>query len=147
MAIAEADAADVAVKSFDERIARHALRAEHPGYVLEVHHEEGEFVGVGAPIVTVADLERPYVDVFVPQAAIDEARVGRAVKVRVDAVDAAFTGRVEWIGRRTEFTPTFLFSDRERPNLVIRVRVRVDDPERRLRAGVPTFVTWEDGPG
>lgn len=147
VAIAEADAADVAVKSFDERIARHALRAEHPGYVLEVHHEEGEFVGVGAPIVTVADLERPYVDVFVPQAAIDEARVGRAVKVRVDAVDAAFTGRVEWIGRRTEFTPKFLFSDRERPNLVIRVRVRVDDPERRLRAGVPTFVTWGDEPG
>ena len=39
----------------------------------------------------------------------------------------------------TEFTPKFLFSPRERPNLVVRVRVRVDDPERRLHAGVPAF--------
>ena len=48
------------------------------------------------------------------------------------------------IGRRTEFTPKFLFSDRERPNLVLRVRIRVHDPERRLRAGLPAFVTIED---
>jgi HlyD family secretion protein len=145
VAIAEAEAAAAAMKSYDERIARHVLHSDHAGNVLEVHHEEGEFVGVGSPIVTVADLEHPYVDIFVPQGQIDEASVGREAQIHVDALDDSFSGRVEWIGRRTEFTPKFLFSERERPNLVIRVRVRVDDPDRRLRAGVPTFVTWVDG--
>ncbi|MCA9696119.1 MAG: HlyD family efflux transporter periplasmic adaptor subunit [Myxococcales bacterium] len=147
VAVAEAEAAEAAIKSQDERIARHVLRSEHVGTVLEVHHEEGEFVGVGAPIATLADLAHPYVDVFVPQGQIDEARVGREATVHIDALEADFAGRVEWIGRRTEFTPKFLFSERERPNLVVRVRVRVDDPEHLLRAGVPTFVTWVgDGP-
>lgn len=146
VAVAEAEAAESAMKAYDERIARHVLRSEHAGYVLEMHREEGEFVGVGSPIVTIADLARPYVDVFVPQGDIDEPALGRAAHIHVDALEEAFSGRVEWIGRRTEFTPKFLFSERERPNLVIRVRIRVDDPEHRLRAGVPAFVTWADGP-
>lgn len=146
VAVAEAEAAEAAMKAYDERILRHALRADHEGYVLEVHREEGEFVGVGSPIVTMADLARPYVDVFVPQGQIDEPAIGRAALVHVDAIDEAFSGHVEWIGRRTEFTPKFLFSERERPNLVVRVRIRVKDPEHHLRAGVPAFVTWAESP-
>ena len=146
VAVAEAEAAEAAMKAYDERIARHMLRSEHEGYVLEVHREEGEFVGVGSPIVTMADLSRPYVDVFVPQGDIDEPALGRAAQIHIDALDETFAGRVEWIGRRTEFTPKFLFSERERPNLVVRVRIRVDDPEHHLRAGVPAFVTWAERP-
>lgn len=138
---AEAEAAEAAVKGYDERIARHVLRSEHTGYVLEMHHEEGEFIGVGSALVTIADLSRPYVDVFVPQGQIDDAAVGEPARVRIDAAEDPFEAHVEVISRRTEFTPKFLFSERERPNLVIRVRIRVDDPEHRLRAGVPAFVT------
>jgi HlyD family secretion protein len=63
------------------------------------------------------------------------------VHVRVDSLDESLDGRVEHISPRTEFTPRFLFSEQERPNLVIRARIRVDDPEERLRAGVPAFVS------
>jgi HlyD family secretion protein len=141
VAEAQAEAAEAAVKAADARIDRHVLWSEHEGHVLEVHREEGEFVGVGTPIITMADLARPYVDVFVPQGRIDEATLGASATVHVDAIEEDFEGEVEMIGRRTEFTPKFLFSDRERPNLVLRVRVRVRDPEHRLRAGLPAFVT------
>ena len=50
-------------------------------------------------------------------------------------------GKVEYVAQRTEFTPRFLFSEQERPNLVVRVRVRVDDDQERLHAGVPAFAT------
>jgi HlyD family secretion protein len=143
VAEAQAEAAEASVKTSEARIARHVLASEHAGHVLEVHREEGEFVGVGTPIVTMADLERPYVDVFVPEGRVDDAALGAAASVRIDASDAPFEGHVELIGRRTEFTPKFLFSDRERPNLVLRVRIRVHDPERRLRAGLPAFATIE----
>jgi hypothetical protein len=63
--------------------------------------------------------------------------------VRVDALGTTLPGHVEHVARKAEFTPRFLFSERERPNLVIRVRVRVDDPGERLHAGVPAFVTIE----
>jgi hypothetical protein len=42
---------------------------------------------------------------------------------------------------RTEFTPRYLFSEGERENLVLRVRVRIEDPKRELHGGVPAFVT------
>ena len=54
---------------------------------------------------------------------------------------------MENVGRKTEFTPRFIFSERERPNLVVRIRVRIEDPEERLHAGVPAFVTFERGGG
>ena len=50
------------------------------------------------------------------------------------------SGHIEHIFPKTEFTPRFLFSEGERPNLVLRTRVRVDDPQQRLHGGVPAFV-------
>jgi HlyD family secretion protein len=93
----------------------------------------------GAPVITLADTSRPYVDVFVPQAAVAAVRLGAAARVRIDALPAALDAAVEDIGRQTEFTPRFLFSERERPNLVVRVRVRVRRPATpapRGRAGL-----------
>jgi HlyD family secretion protein len=142
VAEADAKAAETAVLAADERIARHVLATQHTGDVLEVHREEGEFVGPGSPLITMADISHPYVDVFVPQGTSEQPAIGDLATVRVDATDDTFAGAVIYIGRRTEFTPKFLFSDRERPNLVLRVRVEIADPEHRLRAGVPAFAIF-----
>lgn len=125
----------------DERLARYALRVHDPGEVLDVHVEDGELAAVGTPAATVADVHHPYVEVFVPQGEMDRVKIGDVATVRVDATSTPFPGKVEYVAQRTEFTPRFLFSQQERPNLVIRVRVRIDDAEQRLHAGVPAFAT------
>jgi multidrug resistance efflux pump len=138
-AVARAEASQSAVRSADERIARHVLRTDNDGLVLDVHLDPDEFGAIGAPIVTIADVQHPYVDVYVPQARVNTMQVGTHVEVKVDSRDAPYAGTVEYVSRETEFTPKFLFSERERPNLVIRVRVRIDAPEGDLQAGVPAF--------
>jgi HlyD family secretion protein len=132
--------ATAALAAETERLARHVLVADGPAVVLDVHLEPGEIAAAGAPVVTVADTHRPYVDVFVPQERLGGIRVGAPATVRIDALAQALGGTVEEIGRRTEFTPRYLFSPRERPNLVVRVRIRVDDPTGAVPAGVPAFV-------
>ena len=122
------------------RLARFELRAFDPGEVLEVHLRTGELAVPGVPVVTVADTARPYADVFVPQGEVGGIAVGAPARARVDSVAHEIPGRVERVSRRTEFTPRYLFSSTERANLVLRVRVRFDDPARELHAGVPTFV-------
>jgi HlyD family secretion protein len=122
-----------------ERLARFILGANADGEVLDVEVKPGELAVVGTPAVKLADTQHPYVDVFVPQGGMDGVRVGAPVTVRVDATSAPFPGKVEYVAPETEFTPKFLFSERERPHLVVRVRVRVDDPGRRLHAGIPAF--------
>lgn len=132
--------AGVAVGVEEEKLAKYTVEAKVAGTILDVHVNPGELAGAGAPVATLADTAHPYVDVFVPQGEIAGVIVGAKATVRTDATGQTLTGSVEHVARRTEFTPRFLFSERERPNLVVRVRVRVDDPERRLHAGVPAFV-------
>lgn len=137
---ARVEAAQADVRAAEERIARHVLRSDARGSVLDVHLEPNEFAQVGAAVVTIADIQHPYVDVFVPQERMNGVDVGDTTRVRVDGREASYDAAVEYIGRQTEFTPKFLFSDRERPNLVLRVRMRIDAPVGDLHAGVPAFV-------
>jgi HlyD family secretion protein len=134
-------AAAAAVDMVGERLRLYQLHAVEAGTVLDVTADPGEVVAPGMPVVTIADARRPYADVFVPQGELAGIAVGAAVQVEVDGLDDQLAATVEHIARRTEFTPRFLFSERERPNLVVRVRVRIADPDRRLHAGVPAFVT------
>lgn len=140
---ARARAAQIAHDIEQKRLERYVLRAHQPGAVLDLHAEPGEVVAAGTPVVSLADRARPFADVFVPQAELGGIDVGDRARVRVDARAQPFTGVVEHIAAQTEFTPRFLFSERERPNLVVRVRVRIEDPGGALHAGVPAFVDIE----
>jgi HlyD family secretion protein len=143
---ARAQAAAAGLAATEQRLLRYVLRSPVAGDVVDVHVKSGEMVAPGALAVTLADLDHPFVDVFVPQAQLSGIAVGRRAHVGADGVGRPagagqeLTGRVEHVFSRTEFTPRFLFSDSERPNLVVRVRIRIDDPSHRLPAGVPAFV-------
>ena len=92
-------------------------------------------------MVSIVDIHHPYADVFVPVAEAPHIRLGDAATLWVEGLTAAAHGRVEQIYPRAEFTPRFVFSPRERPNLMMRIRVRVDDPDGRFHAGLPAYVT------
>jgi HlyD family secretion protein len=141
VAEARALAVEAALGVEQVRLERHELHSPDEADILDVHVELGEVIGAGSAVITLANTAHPYVDVFVPQGKLEGIVVGKAAKVKVDSLAQPLPGKVEHVAQRTEFTPRFLFSERERPNLVVRVRVRVDDPKRRLHAGVPAFVT------
>lgn len=142
---ARVESATAALAALDARLRRYTLQAPQGGDVVDVHVSRGEIAAPGAPAVTIADLDHPFADVFVPEARMSEVRVGMRARVRVDGVRQPVAGRVEHIFPRTEFTPRFLFSDTERPNLVLRVRVRIEDRNHNLHAGIPVFVELEGG--
>lgn len=137
---ARADVSAASLSAAQQQLVRYNLRALRAGEVSEVYAREGEVLAAGAPVVAVTDPRRPYADVFVPQAQLAPFIPGRAVRVRVDALERPLDGRVEFVATRSEFTPRYLFSEQERPHLVVRVRVRIEAPQRQLHAGVPAFV-------
>jgi HlyD family secretion protein len=142
VAEARAEGAAAVVNLEDERLLRNELVAPAEGVVLDVHVKAGEVVAAGTPVVTVGDPRHPYADVFVPQGKLEGIRVGLPAEVRIDAASVPLRGKVETIARKTEFTPRYLFSEKERSNLVVRVRVRIEDPGQRFHAGVPAFVVF-----
>lgn len=140
VAQARADAARASLALTEAKLARYALRSPTAGAVVDVHVKTGEMVAPGSPAVTLADLDHPYVDVFVPEGRVHAVRVGAAAEARIDGITAPFKGTIEHVFPSTEFTPRYLFSESERPNLVIRTRVRLEDPKHLLHDGVPAFV-------
>jgi HlyD family secretion protein len=139
-ALARSSQTHAALDAQDARLAKFVLRAEVGGSVLDTHVEPGEVAQPGVAIATVGETRRPYIDVFVPQADLGGIRVAAAAQVRVDAYPGEwFQGAVEMIGRSLEFTPRYLFSEKERPNLVVRVRIDLRDSGEKLHAGTPGF--------
>lgn len=124
-----------------ERLARIELRAPLSGIVRHRLIEPGEMAAAGAPVAVLIDPDHPYIDAFVPQGALATLRVGGRATVRVDG-RAPVTGAIERIGERLEFTPRYLFGPEDRPDLVARVRVRLDTGEG-LHAGVPADVVFQ----
>ncbi len=143
---ARVDSARAALAAEEARLARSVLRAPAAGVVLDTTAEPGEVLAAGTPAVILGETRRPYLDVFVAQQDLAGVRVGAAAAVRVDAARETFHGTVSDVARTTEFTPRYLFSPRERANLVVRVRIDVEDPREELHAGVPALARIERTP-
>ncbi|HSC85930.1 MAG TPA: HlyD family efflux transporter periplasmic adaptor subunit [Polyangiaceae bacterium] len=139
---AQTEAAQSALTLEQERVERYELKAPISGEILDVHANSGEIVAVGTPVVTLADVEHPYIEVFVPQTQLAGIAIGREGVLHVDAHPGGFPGVVEYVSSRVEYTPRYLFSEQERPRLVVRVRLRIRDPKHELVAGVPGFVSF-----
>jgi len=139
-AAARASAAHASALVEAERLKKQLLTAPLQGAILDVHVRRGEVVGAGTPIATLADPQRPYVDIFVPEGELGRFAVGGRTRVHADISPQVWSGRIETLARRAEFTPRYLFSDKERPHLMMRVRVRIEDPQETLHAGLPVAV-------
>jgi len=141
--IARADArvaeAEDAVAVADRQLEKHVLKAPIDGAVLDVYPEVGEVLQQGSPVLSVVDRSRPYADVFVPVSDAPKIKLGAPMMIAVEGDTHEVPGVVERVYPQLEFTPRFIYSPRERPNQLMRVRVRLDNREGRLHAGMPAY--------
>jgi multidrug resistance efflux pump len=99
---------------------------------------------LAAPNKALATLIEPdlWVRVYVPESQIGRLRLGQEATVRVDSFPGRrFQGVVEQINRQAEFTPRNVQTPEERVNQVFGVKVRLDNREGLLRAGMAADVT------
>ena len=117
------------------------LRAPVSGVVLTRPAEPGEVAAVGATILTTADLDNVYVEVYVPQTDLGRLRLGQRAWVSIDAYpQREFPGWISFINAKAEFTPKTVETYKERVALVYRTKIRVDNPEHLLKPGMPAEV-------
>ncbi len=119
-------------------LARCKLFAPLAGRVLSKSREPGEMVQPGTPIVTIGDLSRPWVNLYVGERDLGRVHLGMPARVSVDAFpNQPFTGRVSFVADRAEFTPKNIQTPDERVKLVYRVKVDVDTHDGALKPGMP----------
>lgn len=135
---AQSDEAQAAVAA--ARVALTDLQVTSPvdGVVTRKHAEVGETLGAGRPVVTVTDISRPWLRVYIPENQIGRVRLGAAARVRVDTFpDREFEGRVSYVSSQAEFTPKNVQTQEERVKLVFAVNVTVDNRDGTLKPGMP----------
>jgi HlyD family secretion protein len=107
--------------------------------VLDVR--PGDLVAPNTPVATLLERDQIYVRIYIPETEIGNIRLGQKAEVRVDSFPkTVFEGAIEQINQQAEFLPRNVQTREERVHQVFGVKVRIDDPSGRIRAGMAADV-------
>ena len=130
--------AEKALALAELNLARCQLFAPIAGRVLSKNREVGEVVAPGTPVVTMGDLSRPWLNVYVGERDLGKLKLGMPAWVYVDAYPKQpFPARVRYIAETSEFTPKNIQTQEERVKLVYRVKLEMENKDGTLKPGMP----------
>ncbi len=125
-------------------LANTVVHAPGAGTVTEKVAEIGEFISPGLPIIKTADLEHPWLKVYLPLPRLGAVKVGQPARVTTDARPGhTYHGRVVEVSDTPEFTPKNIQTREQRVTMVFWVKVAVDDAHGELKPGMPADATIE----
>lgn len=140
---AELAAARAALAAAQQTAADLVLTAPVAGTVLSRNAEPGEVLPAGMPAVTLGDVSRPYVRVYVDESVLPRLVVGQRATAVLDAFpDRTFEGRIVALSPKAEFTPRIALTRDERADLMFGVRVDFADTTGMLKSGLPVTVRF-----
>jgi HlyD family secretion protein len=137
-----AAAAPVAVAQ--AQIQKLTLRAPANGLVLDRSVYTDELALPGATLLTLADLDKVSLVVYLPETRLNLVRLGQTVQVRVDSFpNRNFPGQIIYIANKANFIPDKVQAYEDRVTLVFAVKISLANPGHLLKPGVPADVTLE----
>jgi HlyD family secretion protein len=135
---AQVTQAEAALAEAQARLADTRIESPTDGIVLRKNLEPGATATPGTPVLTLVDPQTLWVRAYVSEVDLGRVRLGQAARVTVDAFPGrAFEARVTEIAPEAEFTPRNVQTQKERVNLVFRVKITVANSDGRLKPGMP----------
>jgi multidrug efflux pump subunit AcrA (membrane-fusion protein) len=145
---ARVDQAKTAVEALKAQRELQRLTAPLGGTILTIPINQGEVAAQGATLITVADLERLSLVVYVPENRMGELALGMSVVVTADAFPRQlFQGTVSAIADQAEFTPRNVATKEERVNLVFAVEIELQQVDGMLKPGMPVTARFAEERG
>ena len=120
------------------------LKAPVVGVVLERFISLGETVLPGTVVADILDTASLYVDVFVEEKEIAGLKLQERVKLLVDGQERLdLSGLITYFGRKAEFSPKYIISEKERQSLLYRVKIKIDRQVELFKIGMPLTVVFK----
>lgn len=130
------------------QLSKTEIRSPIDGEVARRSIRAGEVATPGSTLMVVANLDQVDLTLFVPELSIGQVHTGQNVEVQVDSFPGEiFPGEVVFIATEAEFTPRNVQTREDRLSLVFAVKVRIDNPDHRLKPGMPADATIVEGRG
>jgi|AntDeeMinimDraft_5_1070356.scaffolds.fasta_scaffold00210_17 membrane fusion protein (multidrug efflux system) len=125
-ALSQLEQARARVDAVRASLDKKTIRAPFAGRIGIINVDRGQYLDIGAGVVTLQTLDPINVDFNVPQQELSRIEAGQPVRARVDAWgEETFTGQI------TAISPKVEQSTRN-----VAVRARIGNPEGRLRPGM-----------
>ncbi len=106
--------------------------------VLVKSAEPGEVLAAGTTVVTIGDLDHPWLRAYINETDLGRVKLGQKVKLTTDSFpDKVYWGQVSYIASEAEFTPKQIQTKEERVKLVYRIKIEVDNKEHELKNNMP----------
>lgn len=135
---AEIERAKAGIAIVDAQLDDTSIDSPIDGVVLVKSAEAGEVLAGGATIVTIGDIEHPWLRAFVGEKDLGRVKLGGKVKLTTDSYPGkVYWGRISFIASEAEFTPKQIQTADERVKLVYKIKVEVDNPNQELKANMP----------
>jgi HlyD family secretion protein len=135
---AEIDREKAQIALIDSQLADTTAISPINGVVLVKSTDVGEVIAPGTSVVTVGDLDHPWLRAYIKEPDLSRVKIGAHVTVRTDAAAGkTFNGRVAFISSEAEFTPKQIQTTEERVKLVYRIKIDIDNPQHELKANMP----------
>ena len=114
------------------------LRAPFKGIITSRNVEPGEVVMPGREVLSLSDLSKVDLKIFVGETEIGKVKPGQVVDIKVDTFpERVYRGNVSFVSPEAEFTPKIIQTQKERVKLVYLVKVSVPNPSLELKPGMP----------
>jgi HlyD family secretion protein len=141
---AQLDAAEADLALLKRQLADAELVAPTDGVIRNRLMEPGELATPQRPVFALAITTPKWVRAYLSEEQLSRVALETPARITMDsAPDAPLQGKVGFISSTAEFTPKTVQTEELRTSLVYEIRVLVDDPEDRLRLGMPATVTIE----
>ncbi len=139
--------ARAALQAAEQTASDLVLLAPTDGLVMSRNVEPGDVIGAGVSAMTIGDVSRPYVRVYVGENVVPRLHVGDTLSGFLDGFPGRpFGGRIEAIADKAEYTPRVALTKDERADLVFGVKVAFTDTSGMLKAGLPITVHFSAPP-
>jgi len=138
VAAAQISAANASLRQASIQLDYTQLKSPMDGVITSRNVEPGETVNSGREVITISDLSRVDLKIFVDETEIGKVRPGQKVDVKVDTFPGkTYTGTVSFISPEGEFTPKIIQTKKERVKLIYLVKVSIVNSNIELKAGMP----------
>jgi HlyD family secretion protein len=141
---AEVEKAKAQAGISESQLGDMTIYAPFDGVVLTKSAEPGEVLAAGATVVTIGDLEHPWVRGYVRETDLGKVKLGQKVKLTTDSfAGKTYSGTITFISSEAEFTPKQIQTTEERVKLVYRIKIEVDNSSRELKSNMPVDAVIE----
>jgi len=126
------------VQLIDTQLSDTVAASPVDGVVLVKAADVGEILAPGTTVVTVGDIDHPWLRGYVNETDLGKVKLGSKARITTDSYPGkVYWGRVTFISSEAEFTPKQIQTQQERVKLVYRIKIEMENPHRELKSNMP----------